>query len=373
MNKTASSLTLALLFLCGAAAYAQSEGNRTKAALPEVKIPFTQQLSITSSITHEKYDIYVNLPADYQKVKGPFPVMYLLDAQWDFPLAGAIYGQQYYDGFIPGMVIVGITWSGPNANYDSLRAGDFTPTSLKQAPFTGKGPLFLQFIKKELIPLIESRYRVKKGDRTLMGSSLGGLFTLYAMFEAPGLFNRFVLTSPYIPWDNGVLYSFEKKYAAEHKDLHARVFMGIGEYEDPTAFKDFVDTLESRHYEGLSLESKILHGVGHSGTKSLGFSWGLQYVFKRPSLELSHAVLEQYAGTYRTPRGGQMSLTVEGDSLVLRDLDGSMWTLHAETPGNFYVVGKFLRLDVKRDKDGKVTEFDVKRYRGNSTAMRVSS
>ncbi len=373
MNKAVSILTLSFLFLCGTAAYAQSAGDQTGTALPEVKIPFTEQLSITSSITHEKYDLYINLPTDYQKVKGPFPVVYLLDGQWDFPLAEAIYGQQYYDGFIPRMIIVGITWSGADANYDSLRAGDFTPTPTMQVPYGGRAPLFLQFIKDELIPFIQSKYRVKKDDRTLMGSSLGGLFTVYAMFKAPGLFNRFVLTSPVVPWDNEILYSYEKKYAAEHRSLHARVFMGIGQYEYPADFKKFVKTIESRHYEGLSLESKILQGVGHSGTKSLGFSWGLQYVFQRPSLGLSPAVLEQYTGTYRISGGGQMKISVDGNSLILHDFDGSTWTLHAETRDNLYVVGKFLKMDVKRDKNGKVAGFEVRRFTGNSTATRVSS
>jgi predicted alpha/beta superfamily hydrolase len=47
-----------------------------------------------------------------------------------------------------------------------------------------------------LIPFIESKYRAAKNDRTLMGSSYGGLFTLYAMFHETALFQRYVLTSP---------------------------------------------------------------------------------------------------------------------------------------------------------------------------------
>ena len=50
-----------------------------------------------------------------------YPVVFLLDAQWDFTLMQSIYGQQYFEGLIPEMVIVGITWGGNTPNYDSLR------------------------------------------------------------------------------------------------------------------------------------------------------------------------------------------------------------------------------------------------------------
>src|SRR5690606_31076537 len=105
-----------------------------------------------------------------------------LDSQWDFPLLSSIYGQQYYDGFIPEVIIVGITWGGANPNYDQLRARDLTPPNAVQGVMYGNAANFLGFIKNELTPFVESTFRVKKNDRTLVGSSFGGLFTLYALF-----------------------------------------------------------------------------------------------------------------------------------------------------------------------------------------------
>lgn len=45
---------------------------------------------------------------------------------------------------------------------------------------------FLDFIEKELIPLIENNYLVQK--RILYGHSFGGAFTIYSMITKPGLF-----------------------------------------------------------------------------------------------------------------------------------------------------------------------------------------
>lgn len=68
---------------------------------------------------------------------------------------------------------------GTSPKHDSLRAADLTPTHVKQVPRSGNAPQFLSFLKKELIPYIESKFRTVNGDRTLMGSSYGGLFIVH--------------------------------------------------------------------------------------------------------------------------------------------------------------------------------------------------
>ena len=85
----------------------------------------------------------ISLPAGYDKSNKKYPVVYLMDSQWDFPLLTALYGQQYYDGFIPEVIIVGITWGGEHPNPDSLRARDYTPTNVKQLPQSGGADKFL--------------------------------------------------------------------------------------------------------------------------------------------------------------------------------------------------------------------------------------
>ena len=190
ISRTSSALTILLFtFLTSGSIFAQS----VRSSPPQVEILGTQLLHLTSAIVGQEYDLYVNLPRGYQDTTKTFPVIFLLDGQWDFPLTQAIYGEQYYDGFVPAAVMVGITWGGANPNYDSLRTRDLTPTNVKQVPQSGGAPKFLKFIKNELIPYLELKYRTAKNGRTLMGSSLGGLFTLYALFHEAGLFDRYVL------------------------------------------------------------------------------------------------------------------------------------------------------------------------------------
>jgi len=68
-------------------------------------------------------------------------------------------------------------------------------------------------------------------DRTLSGYSRGGEFTVYALFNRPGLFNTACIGAPA---NNDKLVAYAQTYFATHKDLKARIFLGAGSYEHET-------------------------------------------------------------------------------------------------------------------------------------------
>jgi len=198
----------------------------------EVILKGSQTKSFTSKIINaQEYVLQVSLPAGYENSNKKYPVVYLMDSQWDFPLLTALYGEQYFDGFIPEAMIVGITWGGPSPNADSLRAGDYTPTRENRLPQSGGANNFLSVIKNEVFPMVEKTYRVDVNDRTLVGCSLGGLFAMYTLFTHPGMFLRYVAASPAFTWDNNVLYKYEKEYQANTSNPPAKLFMCVGGVE----------------------------------------------------------------------------------------------------------------------------------------------
>ncbi len=125
--------------------------NQIQQSPPRVEIPGSQRLSISSTVVGREYELYVQLPRWYEDTSRTFPVVYVLDGQWDFTLVGSLYGQQHYDGFVPGLIIVAITWGGKSPNHDSLRAADLTPTNNKGLPQSGNAPKFLSFMKYEAL------------------------------------------------------------------------------------------------------------------------------------------------------------------------------------------------------------------------------
>ncbi len=340
---------------------------------PNVAIPSTQKLNLKSSIIDQEYDLLVHLPGNYDTQKDKtYPVLYLLDAQWDFPLVTGLYGSQYYDGFIPGgMIIVGITWGGKDPNPGQLRFRDFTPAIQNAPAGTGNAEKFLSVIKKEFIPFIESKFRAKKDDRVLVGSSLGGLFTLYALFTEPSLFNRYILTSPALQWGNGIIYEYEKRFADKKVPLNARLYMAHGELEHPEPFEQFVEHLNARNYKGLELQTRILDNIGHSGTKAEGYARGMQWVFARPSLDLSAAVLKNLSGSYQM---GNDTLRFEGEGgkLVAITPDNNRFALTAATENDFYLKGQFLNVHFKKDAAGKISGFDMEQFEGSRFVKRIS-
>jgi predicted alpha/beta superfamily hydrolase len=331
---------------------------------PKVQIPGTEHLSISSKILSEEFSLFVQLPRFYEDTTRKFPVVYLIDGQWDFPLVNGITGGQYYDGFIPEIIVVGIAWAGEHLNYDSLRQKDLSPTRIPALPHSGNAPQFLSCIKNEVIPLIESKYRVAKDDRTLVGSSFGGLFTLYALFHETDLFNRYLVTSPALGWDNNYIFAAESTYAAAVRRLPVKLFMGIGGYEQVDEFQRFAERVKGRGYTGLQLSTKVCDGMGHSGSKPEGFARGFQALFARPSIVVDSRTLEAYSGIYEPMPGMRIKLAGEAGKLVVQVPGQGRFVLDAETDRDFYMKGMYLYLHFKRDAGGNVTGFQMEQFGG---------
>ena len=246
-----------------------------------VTMPDTEVRTLESSATGRRYDVYVRLPEEYARGQETYPVLYVLDGQWDFKLLDSIYGGLHYDGFVPEMLIVGITYSGDAPDYEALRAMDYTPVRNASVPGSGGAPKFLTFFKEELIPFIEANYRADGSRRALMGSSFGGSFTLYAMFAEPELFSGYVAASPAVPYGDGAAFDQEAEYASEHQDLPVRLFISVGELESlARPVEEFMRILNERAYTGLEMETRIIEGERHAGNKPEAFNRGLRFIFQ---------------------------------------------------------------------------------------------
>jgi predicted alpha/beta superfamily hydrolase len=342
---------------------------RTNAQFPRVDIPGSEVRKITSSIVKgQEYELQILLPAGYKNSTKKYPVVYLMDSQWDFPLAKSIYGQQYYDGFIPELIIVGITWGGVNPNPDSLRVRDYTPTNDGRQKQSGGADQFLSFMKNELFPFIENNYRADSIKRTLMGCSLGGLITLYALFTHSEMFMGYVAASPAIGWGNEVIYQYEKSFYEKQlfikKRFSQRLYMTVGGVERGVpGFEKLAALLVSRNYNAqqVYIQSKVLENTGHSGTKSETFSRGLQFAFERPDLNPDNSLLKKYAGFYELSDGRRAEIIINEKKLMINFGNTNSYWLYAASEVDFYSTAEFLNIHFKTE-DGKVKGFQLDKY-----------
>ncbi len=261
------------LFLLAGVAYSQP--------FPRVTIAGSELRAMKSTSTGRSYDLYIHTPSDYERDKGAkYPVLYILDGQWDFKLMDSVLGGLVYDKFVPELILVGITYSGENADYNSLRAIDYTPTPTPQVKGSGDGPKFLNFLKTELIPWVETNYRADPSRRLLQGSSYAGLFTLYALFAEPGLFHGYISASPATPYGDRYVFKQEAELAKVHKELPARLFLAVGGSEGLAGpVQEFMRTLQSRGYSGLELETRVLEEERHASNKPEIYNRGLRFLF----------------------------------------------------------------------------------------------
>ena len=230
---------------------------------------------IKSAELGESRVINVYLPEGYSE-KESYPVIYLLDGSEDedfIHIAGLIQFSNFsWVNILPKSILVGV------ANIDRRR--DFTyPTTIekdkKDFPTTGGSAKFIAFIEKELQPFIEKKYQTDE-SKMIIGQSLGGLLATEILFKKPELFNRYVIISPSLWWDNQSLLKYTPKKINARTDVYLAVGKE-GEIMERDARRLFA-LLQKRKTENLTAVFKyfpdedhttIFHQAVYEGFKSL--------------------------------------------------------------------------------------------------------
>ncbi|RYY40477.1 MAG: alpha/beta hydrolase [Chitinophagaceae bacterium] len=185
--------------------------------------------SIRSVALGETRILNIYIPEGYNALDTVrYPVVYLLDgsADEDFIHISGLY--QYYSfpwiRRVPPTIVVGI------ASVDRRR--DFTyPTQIakdkQRFPTTGGSARFIRFIEEELQPFIQQKFKTNT-SRTLIGQSLGGLLATEILFSKPALFNRYIIVSPSLWWDNGSLLERKPELLSADFKEPLEVYVGVG-------------------------------------------------------------------------------------------------------------------------------------------------
>lgn len=267
-------LALVMLLALTASAVAQQ-------ANKQFVVNNTEIIPIHSKITGRDHELVVVYPSSYKtNPEKKYPVLYYLDAYWDTPLLVSTYGNLIYDNEVPEFIMVGLSYPS-SADYGKQRRIDYTFTAVDDQ--SGKANLFLEFIKKEVAPLIETQYRGQKTDRVVAGNSLGGLLAITAAYQLPDFFSGYIAISPAVEWDKQALVKLDNSYAKNHKALTGRMFISYGATEY-AAFRDpiiqFQKQLTARQYQGLNLLNYAMEGLDHTSVKGDGYVRGLMWVWK---------------------------------------------------------------------------------------------
>ena len=276
---------------------------------PGITLERTETRILRSEIVDQDYELLISLPRSYSTSTTKYPVIFLLDPFRAFSMVkGFTDALTAPFQIIPEVILIGIGYGGDGMqgrlNWALGRVRDYTPVQNSDTEewyenaieasglsdinvISGGAPLFLDFIRTELFPFVESNYRIDTSERMLSGYSFGGLFGIYALFHDPALFDKYFLGSPSIGFQDGISLEYEVRYAKTHEDLEAEVFMSAGEKEDSYIeyLNKMVEQISEHHYKSLTLDTHIFENESHVTCYPAAMSRGLIELFGKENDE----------------------------------------------------------------------------------------
>lgn len=253
---------------------------------------------VPDPVSRRGYQVFVALPPSYAKEpQRKYPVLYVTDADYAFPILRQINRRLNLEGArIEEFILVGLSYAKGEDGAVSRRR-DYTPTA--NGPSTapsgaihGQGQAYQTYLRDQVKPFIANRYRTDPARALFLGHSYGSLLGAQILFSEPGLFSGYILGSPSLWYDKRHALGLEASYAARSRDLPAKVFLYVGEYEaqrkGDRRYSQSVDmvadnqalekALKGRKYPNLNLKSVVLNDEDHLTVAPRGFTQGLKYL-----------------------------------------------------------------------------------------------
>jgi hypothetical protein len=230
---------------------------------------------LRSRATGTRYHIYVKLPESYAASPAKrYPVVYLTDGDTLYPALAPTHLLLTYDDGLPEAIMVGIAYGSfdPALN---RRDVDFADPA---AGASDKAAAFQRFLKEELLPAVEDRYRTDPKRRILVGQSRGGFFVLYSAFTDPDLFWGRVASNP--SFSQGRERLFGAPAQASRSDLRLAVVSGThNNAEGRLAAVEWFRTMERRSGLPWSLRAESLEGGTHAADIARAYRSSLRWMF----------------------------------------------------------------------------------------------
>ncbi len=216
-----------------------------------------------SAHTGFTYPLSIYFPPGYVAGSGPHPVIYAADSEFQFQtVVNAVRNRGY------NAIVVGVGNGGTNRRFVDYELPGATP--------------YFRFLTLELMPFIETKYRVDRTRRTFVGYSLSGSLAGIMMFSEDPANRRF---SSYVSIDAPcwrqaeMIFVLEQAYFNDNRSLPVSMYLAAAENEP--SITNFRRQLETRNYQDLRLRETI-YPLSHAAVLTPGLEDGLAFVFGGP-------------------------------------------------------------------------------------------
>ena len=180
-----------------------------------------------SEIMEDEREVNVWLPPSYAASDNEYPVLYVIDGgvAQDFHHISGLAQLSTINGSYDEFIVIGIQTSDRVAELCSEQKD---PRYLKESPKRGNSDRFLKYVKGEVIPFVEGKYRTNE-RRAVVGESLAGLFITEVFLQSPDTFTDYISISPSLWWDDKALAKSASELLTVHDEEPRQLYLTMGD------------------------------------------------------------------------------------------------------------------------------------------------
>ncbi|MBN2202545.1 chitobiase/beta-hexosaminidase C-terminal domain-containing protein [bacterium] len=231
-----------------------------------------RQFTIHSKACGNDRTVMISLPPDYEANPGRrYPVIVAVDGQWNFNQTGVAAGALSGNGLMHPMIVVAV---------HTLDRRDFylLPERDPDTRTGGGADSLLAFIRDELIPFVDARYRTLP-TRVLVGTSYGGVFVMHAFTSEPGLFDAFLTLSPSMWWNNGLMLKKTEAFLKSKAELRKALYVTVANEGQGMGVNALAEILKRTAPKGLAWRFEEYLNEVHGTISYKGAYDGLKFAF----------------------------------------------------------------------------------------------
>jgi predicted alpha/beta superfamily hydrolase len=212
----------------------------------------------------------------------PLTAVLFMDADDQFRFAVAAYHELAAKSSFAPLLLVGVGYGASYMKPANKRMRDYTPTAMPGEAGTGGADTFLRFLQVTLWPELARRYPLRHDIRGIAGHSLGSLLALHALFQPKPFFNRALISSPSIWFDDRSILRLAVNLRDRQEALPAQAFLSVGAEDTPSMIGDLTlleQQLAARPFTELNLTCRHYPGLDHYTVLPTAFSEGMKVLF----------------------------------------------------------------------------------------------
>ena len=196
----------------------------------------TEVHRLHSRVLQRDYELYIGLPPAAAS-GSRHPMLFVTDAPVAFPVIHAMARRLGHEGpQAQQMVLVGLSYARGDSPTVS-RNRDYTPrqraSSTQDSSLRyGEAEAYVRFLREEVLPYLEANVpQADPARRYFAGHSYGGLFGAHVLLHHPDLFQRYILSSPSLWFDQGLVLREAEQLVARRSSVKAQVLLLAGAKE----------------------------------------------------------------------------------------------------------------------------------------------